>query len=161
MLDDSKIALADEATSLMKLTEVSTRLWGKNTLREGLEEMLEATLELLGADMGYVRLLNGKGLLTIVAQRGFGEDIVDTFREIGIDDDVTCRKALDLGQRTVIEDIETDPFYSALRGVARAAGYRALQCTPLIARNGRALGMLSTHFRSVHRPLEEHFRRLD
>jgi PAS domain S-box-containing protein len=123
--------------------------------------MLEATLELLGADMGYVRLLNGKGLLTIVAQRGFGEDIVDTFREIGIDDDVTCRKALHLRQRTVIEDIETDPFYSPLRGVARAAGYRALQCTPLIARNGRPLGMLSTHFRSVHRPLEEHFRRLD
>src|SRR5262249_4273904 len=48
-----------------------------------------------------------------------------------------------------------------LRPVARAAGYRAVQSTPLISRDGRPLGMLSTHFRSVHRPAEQDLRRLD
>ena len=45
--------------------------------------------------------------------------------------------------------------------MARAAGFRAVQSTPLIGRDGAPLGMLSTHFRSVHRPTEQELRRLD
>ena len=52
----------------------------------------------------------------------------------------------------MIEDVETDEPFAPLRPVARAAGYRAVQSTPLCGRDGRLLGMLSTHFRSPHRP---------
>jgi signal transduction histidine kinase/CheY-like chemotaxis protein len=61
----------------------------------------------------------------------------------------------------VIEDVEADAPYTPLRPIARAAGYRAVQSTPLIGREGAPLGMLSTHFRSPHRPGEQDLRRLD
>ena len=49
----------------------------------------------------------------------------------------------------------------AASSIARAAGFRAVLSAPLIGRDGTPLGMLSTHFRSVHRPSEQDLRRLD
>ena len=44
--------------------------------------MLTTTIELLGADMGDVQLLDGRGVLTIAAQTGFGHDFLEFFREV-------------------------------------------------------------------------------
>ncbi|MGZ8366492.1 MAG: PAS domain S-box protein, partial [Nitrospira sp.] len=57
--------------------------------------------------------------------------------------------------------VELDVPYAPMREIARAAGYRAVQSTPLIARDGRPLGMLSTHWRSPHRSAELDLHRLD
>jgi PAS domain S-box-containing protein len=64
-------------------------------------------------------------------------------------------------KRIVIEDVETDPACAALRSIARAAGYRAVQSTPLVSRDGALLGVLSTHFRSPHRPSQQDLQGLD
>lgn len=45
----------------------------------------------------------------------------------------------------MIKDVEADPAYAPLRAIARAAGYRAVQSTPLVGPDGAILGMLSTH----------------
>jgi GAF domain-containing protein len=63
--------------------------------------------------------------------------------------------------RTIIEDIELDPASKLHRDIAAAAGYRAVQSTPLINRSGNLIGMLSTHFRTPHRPSERDERWLD
>ncbi len=47
------------------------------------------------------------------------------------------------------------------RRIAAAAGFRAVQSTPLKSRGGSVLGMLSTHFRQPHRPSERDQRLLD
>jgi signal transduction histidine kinase/ActR/RegA family two-component response regulator len=62
------------------------------------------------------------------------------------------------GQRIIIEDVEAE---APLRAPARAADYRSVVTTPLIGGDGKPLGMLSAHFRSVHRPGERELRRLD
>jgi PAS domain S-box-containing protein len=161
-LRSSQAQLAAEANALARLNEASSRLWRIRNLREGLDEMLTATIELLGADMGNVQILNAqKGVLLIAAQRGFKLDFLDFFREVSTEDDSACGRALRSGERIVIEDVENDPPYAPLLSVARAAGYRGVLSTPLIARDGTPLGMLSTHFRSVHRPSEQDLRRLD
>src|SRR5262249_47055670 len=64
-------------------------------------------------------------------------------------------------ERMVIEDVETDALFTPFRPLARAAGYRAMQSTPILSRDGVPLGMLATHFRSVHRPAEQDLRLLD
>jgi GAF domain-containing protein len=144
------------------LNEASSRLWRMPSLREGLDEMLAATLELLRADMGNVQILDARqGVLSIAAQRGFKQDFLDFFREVSTEDGSACGRALRTGKRIIIEDVDADPPYAPLRSVAAAAGYRAVQSTPLIGRDGTPLGMLSTHFRSVHRPSEQDLRRLD
>src|SRR5262245_60828228 len=161
-LRDNEALLAAEATALARLNELSSRLWRMRSLREGLDEMLAATIELLGADMGNVQILDAeRGVLVIAAQRGFKKDFLDFFREVSTRDDSACGRALRSGARMVIEDVEADAPFAPLRPIARAAGYRAVQSTPLIGRDGTPLGMLSTHFRSVHRPSEQDLRRLD
>ncbi|PYV39456.1 MAG: hypothetical protein DMG06_23065, partial [Acidobacteria bacterium] len=65
---ESKAQLTAEASALGRLNEASIRLWQSPDLRAGLEEMLDAAIALLGADMGNIQLLNSeKFVLEIVA----------------------------------------------------------------------------------------------
>src|SRR5262249_4547353 len=43
----------------------------------------------------------------------------------------------------------------------RALGIRSSQSTPLMARNGKLLGMISTHWRQPHQPAKQDLRLLD
>jgi PAS domain S-box-containing protein len=160
-LRESERLLSVEADALVKLNESSSRLWRSRTLQEGLDVMLAAVIELLGADKGNVQLLEGSGqdgVLRIAAQRGFQQDFLEHFREVSADDDCACGRALRSGQRVIIEDVEAE---ASLRALARAADYRSVVTTPLVGVDGKPLGMLSAHFRSVHRPGERELRRLD
>ena len=56
------------------LNRISSRLWRIRDLRQGLDEILTATIELLSADMGNIQLLDPqRKVLVIAAQRGFGQ----------------------------------------------------------------------------------------
>ena len=145
-LRESERRFAAEANALGKLNDWSTRLWASRTLEKGLEEMLGATIQLLGADQGSVQLLDSEsGALSTVAQRGQAPRDADTWPD----------------QQVVIEDVEGEERDEPLRKRARAAGYRSLISTPLIGADGMSLGVISTHFRAVHRPNVQELRRLD
>ena len=151
------------AQVLAGLSELTSRLWRARTLQEGLEEILAAVIGLLGADKGNIQLLGDgeRRVLTIAAQKGFQQEFLDFFREVSAADDCACGRSLRSGARVIIEDIETDPGYAQFRGVGRAAGYRAVVSTLLLGFDGTPLGVISTHFRSAHRPSEEELHRLD
>ena len=154
--------LAAEAAALANLNEWSRRLWRSRTLSQGLDEMLGALIELMGADKGNIQLMDlQRPVLKIVVQRGFQQDFLDFFHEVSVDDDSACGRALRTGERIVIEDIEEDALYAPLREVARAADYRAVVSAPLVDVDGKPMGMVSTHFKGVHRPTEQDLRRLD
>ena len=130
-LRDSEMRLSAEATALTRLTAASTRLWQSETLEGGLEEMLSAVLELLGADKGNVQLLQADGeTLVIVAQRGFEQEYLDRFRAVSSTDGSACGRALRSGARAIIEDVEgtrTMPRLSmppARRATARSSPRR-------------------------------------
>jgi PAS domain S-box-containing protein len=161
-LRQSELRLADEANALIRLNDWSSRLWRTRNLEEGLNEMLVAVMALLGADKGNVQLLdNQRRTLTIAAQHGFDQPFLDFFREVSANDPSACGRALRSGEQVVIEDVENDPAFRPLWSIARQSGYRAVVSTPLITGEGNLLGMLSTHFRSPHRPTQESLRRLD
>ena len=153
--------LEEHISALARLNELSSRLWRQRSLDAGLAEMLHATIELLGADKGNIQILSEDGILMIVAQRGFEQEFLNFFRQVSVEDDSTCARALRSGHRIMIEDVETDDRYKLLRDVARSAGYRAVQSTPLLGRNDKLLGMLSTHWIKMHRPTEVDWSLLD
>src|ERR1043165_2386103 len=154
--------IKSDAAALTKLNELSSRLWTMRSLREGRDEMLAATIEMLGADFGNIQLLHvDTGVLTIVAQRGFKQDFLQFFREVSASDNSACGRALRAGERMVVEDVELDAPFAPMLHIIRAAGYRAVLSTPLIGRDGQPLGMISTHLRFVHRPNEAELHRLD
>ena len=161
-LRESEKRLAAEAQALSRLNELSTRLWASRSLDDGLEEILAAALELLGADQGNLQLLDQAGdALRIVAQRGFERTFLDFFGEVRVADESACGRALRFGQRVVIDDVESEASFAPYRTIARAAGFRSVISSPLIGADGTRVGVISTHFRVVHRPQAQELGRLD
>jgi PAS domain S-box-containing protein len=153
--------LAEEAMALKRLHDSSARLWQIRDLREGFAEMLRASIQMVDADKGYVQIIDPRGVLTIAAHDGFDQSLLELCKEASVEDNSACGRALRAGDRIIIEDVEADETTAAFRPIALAAGYRAVQSTPLMARDGRPLGMLSTHFCNAHRSSEHQLRILD
>src|SRR6516165_4706695 len=143
--------LTAELTAMARLHELRTRLLSIEEFHALLEEVLDATITLQNADFGSIHLYNPETqALEIVAQRGFQEEFLEDLRS-GCDAGFACGRAMKLRERVVIEDVETDFEFAPHRHVAASAGFRAVQSTPLLSRPGELLGMLSTHFRKLHR----------
>jgi len=154
-------ALDAELAAMRHLHELSTRLLSAGGLQPLLEEVLEAAMALQGADFGHVQLLNRQtGQLDIVAQRGFEGALGDEAAAVQ-ERKAPCSQALERRARVLIEDVEADPECAPYRPVAAAAGFRAVQATPLFDRAGQPLGVFSTHFRRPHRPSERELRLTD
>jgi PAS domain S-box-containing protein len=153
--------LLAELAAMSRLHELSTRLLRPGELQPLLQEVLDASIELLNADFGNIQLYDpDTGALKIAAQRGFKQEFLDHFDRVH-EGSASCGTALERRSRVVVEDVLTEPSFAAHRPVVAAAGYRAVQSTPLIGRDGEVLGMLSTHFRRPHRPLGRELRLLD
>ena len=161
-LRDSEGRLAKKSAALASLHEIGSRLWQKRDLRHALDDILAGAIELLGADMGTIRILDSqRGVLKIEAHRGFNQYFLDFFSEVSAAGDSPCGRALRSGERMVIADVEADKPFAPFRPLARAAGFRAVQSTPIMSREGALLGTLATHFRSLHKPAEQDLRLLD
>ncbi|HYA80698.1 MAG TPA: GAF domain-containing protein [Methylocystis sp.] len=123
--------------------------------RSVVECALTGALELTGAGLGYVQLMDwDKGLLTIVAQRGFKDEFVDFFRHVRPEQGCSCARTLNARGAVVIQDVTCDSDFAPYRSIAKRAGFQAVQSTPLISSGGAFLGVLSTHFPNAHRPSE-------
>jgi len=147
-----KDELAAELTAMTRLHGLSTHLSEISEFLPLLEEVLDATIALQNADFGNIQLYNPETqALEIMAQRGFHQEFLEYFGSVR-DTGAACGRAVELRERVVIEDVETDSEFAPHRHIAASAGFRAVQSTPLFSRRGELLGMLSTHFRRPHRP---------
>ena len=118
-------------------------------LQYTLERILTDAIDAVGADFGNLQLVNRRThTLGIAVQRGFGIDFLDHFRSVGLRDGSACGRAFRHRATTLIANIADDEGFATHRDIARSAGFRAVQSTPLITRSGRLLGMLSVHFRT-------------
>lgn len=126
-----------------------------------LPKILDGALSLTGADFGNVQLLEPvSGALMIVAQSGFGSEFTEYFAVVDDARSACGRAARDCAQ-TVIADVTIDPGFAPHREIAAAAGFRAVQSTPLADSDGRLVGMVSTHFRQPGRLADRELRTLE
>ena len=161
-LRESEGQLAVELEATTRLHGLISRMLSADDLTSSLEDVLENAIATCGADFGNIQLLNPqRKALEIVVHRGFKADFLNHFRSVRVDEGSACARAMTCGARVVIEDVELDPGFEPHRKVAAAAGYRAVQSTPLKTHDGSIVGMLSTHFRRPHRVSERDQRLLD
>lgn len=151
-----------ELNAMQQVQDLSLQLFSSLDLDLMLHRVLEAMINLLHADLGNIQLYNPqRQVLELVAHQGFNAEFLDYFREVQADFGSACSRALQSRQRVIIEDVETDPEFAPHRQIAAAAGFRSVQSTPLLSRQGEILGVLSTHFREPHRPSERELGILD
>jgi len=161
-LAEHQLQLASEVESMRRLHELVNRLLRCDDLQTALEEVLDAAITLLEADMGNIQLTDpGTRELHIATHRGFQQDFLEHFRSIGGDPSAVCARAAQHGRRAIVEDVQTDPDFAPHRAIAASAGFRAVLSTPVTSRHGELLGVLSAHFRNPYRPAERALRMLD
>lgn len=147
----AELRVAAELNVMRILHQMTITAAAAATTEEALEYILAAAIQLQGANLGNIQLLDeDTSRLRIIAQKGFDAAFLLHFEWVSADDGTACSHALQSRQTLQISDIPSDPRYQCLWEIAAHAGYRAVQSTPLISRSGTALGVLSIHFHSVH-----------
>jgi len=122
-------------------------------VQSALDFTLTQGLCLSGAELGNVQLMDWRaGSLEIASQCGFDEEFLTFFRKVTTRDGSVCARALRRREPIIVEDVMSDIEFAACRTIACSAGFRAVQSTPIVSSNGALLGMLSTHFPSLHKP---------
>ena len=152
-----------ELQALDRLHELALLPQEGDRLEPLLAEVLDAAIEVSGADSGQVQLLDPVSLdLRIAVQRGLPSWWADVWNEAARGQGRSAPAGA-LRARLVVEDVTTSPLFAgrAALDAQLKAGVRAMQSTPLLTRGGQAVGVLSTHFGQPHRPDERTLQWLD
>lgn len=116
-------------------------------------EVVDAAVEIVGSDAASIQVLDhDRGGLRLVGWRGFDPSSAEFWGLVVPDSACTCGLALDRGDRVVVSDVEAAVELAGSEDLEeyRRSGLRAVQSTPLVAGDGRVLGMVSTHWRQRH-----------
>ena len=131
------------------------------------EAILDDAVALMRSDYASLQMLYPErgpgGELRLLAFRGFNPAAAAFWEWVRPDSPTTCGLALRSHRRVVASDISTCDFMvdSEDQKLFLQAGIHASQSTPLMARRGKFVGMISTHWCTPHQPSEDDFRLLD
>jgi PAS domain S-box-containing protein len=156
--------LAREIAAAQMLQSISTRLIREPSQETLLAQILDAAMELMGADAASIQMLAADGeTLMLLGSRNFDPESAAFWQRVTTEPGSTCGLALHRNERVLVSDVEA---WEAIAGTPhlnafRRSAIRAAQSTPLLSRVGCPVGMLSTHWRTPHTPTDDDFRRFD
>src|SRR5262249_49033721 len=129
--------IAEDMRAMTLLQDVGNRcLRAGDDFQECLEFILDAAIELSGADKGNIQLHDPHSdVLTIAAQRGFAESFLIFFAQVRPRQAAVCSAAAESAKPVVVEDVASSDI---LRGqpaldVLLAADVRAVCSVPLVS----------------------------
>jgi signal transduction histidine kinase/CheY-like chemotaxis protein len=160
-------ALAAELGDSRLLQRISTELIRRQEPEKVYESIVDAASRIMRSEFASLQVLHPErgahGELALLAHRGFDADAAESWRWIPPESRTTCGRALRTGKRVVVPDVHASEDLAASGELAVYArtGIRSVQTTPLVSRNGTLVGMISTHWRSVHEPSERDLRLFD
>jgi PAS domain S-box-containing protein len=154
----------DASEDILQLYKTSTLLIQEGNLDALYDRILEAAIGLMSSDMASIQLLDPqRDLLRLLASKGFHPQSAAFWENVHFNSASTCGFALATGARVVVPDVDSCDFMAGTADLDeyRRSNIRAVQSTPLVARSGQLLGMISTHWREPHQPTERALWRLD
>ncbi|HEV2404438.1 MAG TPA: PAS domain S-box protein, partial [Ktedonobacterales bacterium] len=160
----SEALLKEELDDVNRLQAISSQLIHEGNLDILYRQILDAAIAMMRSDMGSMQMLYPeKNALRLLASKGFDPASVAFWEWVRADSNASCGVALATGARVIVPDVERYGYPEGSEDLAsyRLSGIRSVQSTPLVARNGRLVGMISTHWRETHQPGERDLRLLD
>lgn len=161
---ESEAQLAIELADMKQLQQISSQLIQEDQTNALYEQILNAAIAIMRSDMGSLQMLDLEGKeLRLLAWKGFDPASAAFWAWVRADSESACGMALHTGERVIVPDVESCEFMAGTEDLvfSRLSGIRAVQSTPLISREGRLLGMISTHWCQPHQPSERELRLLD
>jgi GAF domain-containing protein len=123
---------------------------------------LDAAIAATAAVAGDAQLVDRRGHLMLAAHRGMDQEFLDFGATV--DGETACSIAFRTRRRVVVADVGTDPIFAGTptKDVLLAAGFHAIQSTPLLTADGSCVGMVTTMYDwPWHRPTAEELAALD
>lgn len=133
-------------------------------------KIVDAAVTITGSQFGTMQLLcppgdssGHGGELNLLCSRGLPPEAVGFWEWVSPAAHSSCTAALKSGQRAIIADFEEWDEIAGTEDLLafRRTGIRSAQTTPLLSREGKLLGMISTHWAKPHRPSDRDLRLLD
>jgi len=151
-LAETNRKLAEQVDALTRLHQLTMQLADAPDTGAMMQLVLEHVARLHGTDRGFLSLYDQHNdRLCPCASLRFQPEEAAKLACVPPGTGA-CGTAFAERRRVVVEDTETDPLFEEHRADARRLGFRAVHSTPLLARDGRALGVLSVHFAAPRRP---------
>jgi PAS domain S-box-containing protein len=165
----SETRLEEELADATLLQSISAELVHEENEQSLHERIVSAAMAILHSDFAVLQRLHPDqgdgGELQLLAAQGFPPTATREWHWIdaGPRSQSCSAAAIRRGARNVVPDVEHEPAMIGSPDLDRyrRTGIRAVQSTPLFARDGRVVGMLSTHWREPHAPDERDLRLLD
>jgi PAS domain S-box-containing protein len=157
---ENRLKVAHAAVA--RLFDLSMMPAGSDALPELMQAVVDTAIDVTDADMGNVQLYDETtGCLRIAAQQGFDRAFLEHFAVVRVGDSA-CGAAIQRREQVIVEDVSASPLFSDWSlAVMKAAGVKSVQSTLMTSRQGRILGVISTHWRLSHRPDPDRLRVLE
>jgi signal transduction histidine kinase/CheY-like chemotaxis protein/ligand-binding sensor protein len=156
---------AERLSDMQRLQETSTRLISEDHIDTLLGEILSAAIAVTHADRGSLQLVDSEtGELRLQTWQGVDPSFVEFVERVQVHCASAWGAALQAGRRVVVPDVAASDIIAAhpsCAAVFRRTDIRAMQSTPLIARSGRLLGILSSYWGNPHQPADHELHLLD
>jgi GAF domain-containing protein/AmiR/NasT family two-component response regulator len=163
-LRESESKLAIELADTRLLQRVSSSLARKNDVAALFDQILDAARAFMRSDMASIqRFAPERDELLLLAHKGLAPESAKFWERVRPGEATCCGVSLARGEPLIISDVERWDLVSGTETLAhyRLSGIRAVLSLPLVARDGRCVGIISTHWRETHRPSEREYRLLD
>lgn len=159
----SEARLARELDSTMRLQKTGSLLVGVDDGQALFDEILDTAMAITRADFGTMQLYDAEqSELHLIASKNLHAKSREDWQIVSIQNGTSCGSALQHGERVVIPDAKHSSSVGpeTIRNFA-LCGIAAVQSTPLTTREGRLIGMISTHWREPHCPEEDELQLFD
>jgi two-component sensor histidine kinase len=159
--------LESELRDTKRLQALSAQLLPEADISTLYEKVMDAAVSIMHSDFASIQMYyperGSSGELRLLGFHGFESQAAKFWEWVRADSQCTCGVALRTGRRIIASDVETADFLAGTADLAtyQEAGIRAVQSTPLVSRDGKLLGMISTHWRKPHQPSERDLRLFD
>lgn len=166
-LRETQSQLQKELEDSELLRQISVELAVADDENALYRKLVEAAAKIMHSDVCTVQIFHPErgpaGELQMLASTGLNAEGMRYWEWVRGDSGCTCGEVLRTGRRAIAEDVETCSFMAGTpdREVLLAGGIRAGQSTPLVTRNGKLVGMISTHWGKPHQPSSRDLRMLD
>ena len=164
MRDESQRQLEAQLEDARLLQSISAMLIDEHSVSDLYQRLVDAATLVMHSDFGSMQRYDaGRDALQLIAHNGLDEESVLFWGWVHAGRATTCGRALQVGRRVTVPDFEACDFIAGSDDLVafRKAGVKSAQSTPLLTREGRLVGMITTHWTSNHEPPERDLRLLD